>query len=104
LIVVRHEAEGVEHDSEPPDGFFQGIERAQPIVIVAVDFSSLVAAGGDVEEGILEFGTWGSCHAGNRAGLQGIGLQGIRQESGAEPCSCSLFDCLQLAECGRIGA
>ena len=52
LIVVRHEAEGVEHEAEPPDGFFQGIEKSQPIVIVAVDFALLVAAGGDVEEGI----------------------------------------------------
>jgi hypothetical protein len=54
VVVVRHQAEGVQLPLVPPDDEAEKPEERAAIVVVAVDGDAPSAAGGDVEEAVGE--------------------------------------------------
>ena len=63
-VVVAEQAVGMDDEAEPADGFFEGFEETLAIGWVAIDVLPLVSSCGDVVDGVLEFDSDGSCHAG----------------------------------------
>jgi hypothetical protein len=62
MEVVRHQHPGRNAPAEPLDGVAEELEKHQPILIVAKNVAPLVAAGGDVMNGVWKFEAKRSCH------------------------------------------
>ena len=62
VIVVIHQAIGVNDYAEPLDSLLQGFEETFSVGNVAVDVFSLVSPGGDMVHGVFELDADGPCH------------------------------------------